>query len=435
MSRGPTLGCSMRSTWTSPEAAIRHRCDAVCSRDGDCMTTRQNRAQCSSGGWSARRTRSSRRCYEGSWGRFRSLSKGRDPERELRVALESHLPGITRAFADPSSEATLPREAEAWARQLVHDGVSLTAALRSFRARPRGRLGHHRVDPQGEPLGPVARAPRRRNGVCIRPPLRLRERDHGASHIGLHRRAGKAGTTRRVKPRARRHRPFARATSTREWRSGRSRTAWTRFTSGTPCGTPAGPTEGTSEALASELGRRIAPWQHLSVRSDSGTLNGWMSCDANALHRGLHGLLPPLGVEASFGSPRWGLIGISPHAPRGTRSETRWPRDRWQAVTTYDDVGVLGARVSGYRAGASFRGGDTLARSAQMTRSNKRLRETLRVYLQERGSPAATAARLRLHRNTVVKRIQKVEELLETPIDRGSLNVRVALELARVFPR
>jgi DNA-binding PucR family transcriptional regulator len=64
---------------------------------------------------------------------------------------------------------------------------------------------------------------------------------------------------------------------------------------------------------------------------------------------------------------------------------------------------------------------------------SRTLRETLRVFLQERGSPAATAARLRLHRNTVVKRIEKIEESLDTPIDRGSLNVRVALELARIM--
>jgi hypothetical protein len=39
------------------------------------------------------------------------LSKGRDPEGELRVALESHLPGIQRAFGDPASKATVPAEA------------------------------------------------------------------------------------------------------------------------------------------------------------------------------------------------------------------------------------------------------------------------------------------------------------------------------------
>jgi DNA-binding PucR family transcriptional regulator len=64
---------------------------------------------------------------------------------------------------------------------------------------------------------------------------------------------------------------------------------------------------------------------------------------------------------------------------------------------------------------------------------SRALRETLRVFLQERGSPAATAARLRVHKNTVVKRIEKIQETLDTPIDRGSLNLRVALELARVL--
>ena len=68
----------------------------------------------------------------GILGTVPELSKGRDPEGELRVALTSHLPGIRRAFRDSSSVATLPDEAEAWSRQLVHDGSSLTAALRSF---------------------------------------------------------------------------------------------------------------------------------------------------------------------------------------------------------------------------------------------------------------------------------------------------------------
>jgi hypothetical protein len=68
----------------------------------------------------------------GILGTVPELSHGRDPESSLEVALASHLPGIRRAFSDPASTATLPREAESWARQLVQDGVSVTAALRSF---------------------------------------------------------------------------------------------------------------------------------------------------------------------------------------------------------------------------------------------------------------------------------------------------------------
>jgi len=195
-----------------------------------------------------------------------------------------------------------------------------------------------------------------------------------------------------------------------------------------------GTNRGDLEALASELGRRIAPWQHLSVRSDSGSLNGWMSCDANALHRGLHGLLPPLGVEASFGSPRWGLTGFRLTHREALEAKRVGRAIDGQAVTTYDDVGVLVLASRDIELAQAFVERH-LGPLSSDDESNKRLRETLRVYLQERGSPAATAARLRLHRNTVVKRIQKVEELLEMPIDRGSINVRVALELARVFPR
>jgi DNA-binding PucR family transcriptional regulator len=369
----------------------------------------------------------------GILGAVPELGKGRDPERELRVALESHLPGITRAFADPSSEATLPREAEAWARQLVHDGVSLTAALRSF------ERGH------ADAWGTIS-STLKESRWGLSPELRAEEMEYASARLfdyanAITAQAISAYIDEQAKLERRDESSRARAVTgllqgDLDPRMAERSIAYRldAIHIGYTLWDASGTNRGDLEALASELGRRIAPWQHLSVRSDSGSLNGWMSCDANALHRGLHGLLPPLGVEASFGSPRWGLTGFRLTHREALEAKRVGRAIDGQAVTTYDDVGVLVLASRDIELAQAFVERH-LGPLSSDDESNKRLRETLRVYLQERGSPAATAARLRLHRNTVVKRIQKVEELLEMPIDRGSINVRVALELARVFPR
>ncbi len=58
---------------------------------------------------------------------------------------------------------------------------------------------------------------------------------------------------------------------------------------------------------------------------------------------------------------------------------------------------------------------------------NARLRETLRIFLQENRSFKATAERLTLHKNTVQYRVCKAEEGLGRPGDENRLYVELAL--------
>jgi DNA-binding PucR family transcriptional regulator len=369
----------------------------------------------------------------GILGAVPELSKGRDPERELRLALESHLPGISRAFGDPSSKATLPKEAEGWARQLVHDGISLTAALRSF------ERGH------ADAWSTIA-STLKESRWGLSPELRADELEYASARLfdyanAITAQAISAYIDEQAKLERRDESSRVRAVTgllqgeldpriaerSIAYRLEAMHIGYTLWDA-------SGTDRADLEALASELSRRIVPWQHLSVRSDDGSLNGWMSCEATALHRGLHGLEPPPGVEASFGSLRWGLTGFRLTHREALEAKRVGRAIAGQSVTSYDDVGVLALASRDAELAQAFVEGH-LGPLSTDDETSKRLRETLRVYLQERGSPASTAARLRLHRNTVVKRIQRVEELLETPIDRGSLPLRVALELARVFPR
>jgi hypothetical protein len=361
------------------------------------------------------------------------LSKGRDPEAELRAALESHLPGIQRAFGDPASKATVPPEAEAWARQLVHDGISLTAALRSF------ERGH------ADAWSTIACA-LKDSRLGLSPELRIEGLEYASARLfdyanAITAQAISAYIDEQAKLERRDESSRIRAITgllqgdldpriaerSIAYRLDALHVGYTLWDAG-------GTHRGDLEALAAQLGMRVVPWQHLNVRTDSGSLNGWMSCDANALHRGLHDLQSPPGVAAAFGSPRWGLQGFRLTHREALEAKRVASAIEGQTLTTYADVGVLVLASRDGELAQAFVEGHLGPLSSDDEKS-KRLRETLRVYLQERGSPAATAARLRLHRNTVVKRIERAEHLLGAPIDRGSLDLRVALELARVLPR
>jgi DNA-binding PucR family transcriptional regulator len=70
---------------------------------------------------------------------------------------------------------------------------------------------------------------------------------------------------------------------------------------------------------------------------------------------------------------------------------------------------------------------ETLGPLADDDDHNARLRDTLRVFLQESGSYKATAERLTLHKNTVQYRVRKAEESLQRPVVQDRLRIELAL--------
>jgi hypothetical protein len=368
----------------------------------------------------------------GILGAVPELSKGKDPEEDLRVALTSHLPGIRRAFGDPSSVATLPSEAEAWSRQVVHDGGSVTTTLRSFE---RGHADAWRViawalKERSRGLSPEVRADAMEYAsarlfdyantvtaqaisVCLDEQARLERQDESTRLRAI------TGLLHGdLDPRM--------AERTLGYRLDASHTGYTLWDA-------SGADRIELETIASDLGMRIEPWQHLTARCDSGSLHGWLSCRPNSLQLGLQGWEPPRGIQAAFGSTRWGLSGFRLTHREALEVKRVSLAIGDQPLTTYDDVGVLALASRDTELAYAFVEAHLGSLSSDDEKSRS-LRETLRVLLEERGSPAATAARLQLHRNTIVKRIERIEESLDTPLDRGSLNLRVALELARILP-
>jgi DNA-binding PucR family transcriptional regulator len=59
--------------------------------------------------------------------------------------------------------------------------------------------------------------------------------------------------------------------------------------------------------------------------------------------------------------------------------------------------------------------------------SMNRLRETVRVFLDARGSFTDAATRMHVHKNTVHYRVRKAEDILGHPLTENRLDIEVAL--------
>ena len=99
-------------------------------------------------------------------------------------------------------------------------------------------------------------------------------------------------------------------------------------------------------------------------------------------------------------------------------------------VTSFAEVAPL-ALMSGSLELLRVWVAETLGPLADDDDHNARLRDTLRVFLQENGSYKTTAERLTLHKNTVQYRVRKAEESLQHPIVQDRLRTELALLAAQ----
>ena len=99
-----------------------------------------------------------------------------------------------------------------------------------------------------------------------------------------------------------------------------------------------------------------------------------------------------------------------------------------ERLTTYRDVEVTTLVAQDPRRMTDFVR-TTLGPLAARDAAAARLRETLRIYLSEGESAPRAAQRLYTHRNTVLQRVARAEELLGHPIADRRLELALALEL------
>jgi DNA-binding PucR family transcriptional regulator len=173
--------------------------------------------------------------------------------------------------------------------------------------------------------------------------------------------------------------------------------------------------------------------QPLFVPQDRTTAWGWIP-----LGRGRTGVA----VEADADRNHWIAIGSPAPGPDGFRvtlleaqraqQVALAGRERADQVTAFTDPQVrTAAMMAADLEGTRRLVWKALGPLAADTEAAARLRETLLVFLAEKGSYLATAERIHLHKNTVKYRVDKALEERGRPLDDERLELELALVACR----
>jgi len=190
------------------------------------------------------------------------------------------------------------------------------------------------------------------------------------------------------------------------------------------------PAAGALERLAEELAQAAGARRALTVPESALALWGWIPSDGpidlEPLRRAA--AQAPPGVRVAVGSTRPGLAGFrTGHEEAAAVRRMLAGRPSPDRLVAHREVEVL-ALLADDRPRLQAFVADVLGPLAGAGGGRARLCDTLRVWLQEGESASRTAARLGTHRNTVLHRIARAEELLGHPVAERRLALAVALE-------
>ena len=194
------------------------------------------------------------------------------------------------------------------------------------------------------------------------------------------------------------------------------------------------------ERLLLQLGKAVgATGQPLFYPTDRSTAWGWIplgrSQDELTIES-LQGVLDraDVGLHAAVGTPAAGAPGFRITHLEATRAQQVALAAQSSALrlTAFTDPEVrAAAMLASDLDGARRLVAKALGALAADTEGALRLRDTLMVFLAEKGSYTATAERIHLHKNTVKYRVDKAIEARGRPLDDERLELELALIAAR----
>ncbi|MFE6359586.1 PucR family transcriptional regulator [Streptomyces sp. NPDC057806] len=194
--------------------------------------------------------------------------------------------------------------------------------------------------------------------------------------------------------------------------------------------------DGELRQLAAELCRAAGAESLLAVTAGATELWAWACWPAEPAREAL-ARLPALVPErrplrAALGPVGYGAEGFR-RSHRGAREAARVARlGRTGWLCDYADISTAALLTADAEHARWFAARVLGALGADDPRVRE-LRETLRVYLAEGRSPQGAAERLFVARNTVTYRVRRAMELLGRPLEQDALELRMALEVARLL--
>ena len=193
---------------------------------------------------------------------------------------------------------------------------------------------------------------------------------------------------------------------------------------------------GALESAAVLLAQAAESQRPLTVPAGTTTLWAWIGTPGEPAIDDLRSAVrrSPADVRVAVGPTRRGIEGFrDSHEAALTVHRLLMGNPASGRFGSYRELEVTALAAHDPRAASEFIAA-TLGPLAQDSPAAARLRETLRVYLEEADNAPRAAARLYTHRNTVLKRIARATELLGYPPGERRLAVGLALELRRHLP-
>ena len=195
---------------------------------------------------------------------------------------------------------------------------------------------------------------------------------------------------------------------------------------------PQGDVQGALERAAAALAHAAGAHRPLTMPAGTSALWAWLGTDRDpepaALRQAMTSVEP--NIRAALGATLPGITGFRrSHATALATQDLLAGNPDAPRATTYRDVEIV-ALAAHDRAHTTTFIASTLGPLAADTAQATRLRETLRAYLHDGSRAPRTAHRLNTHRNTILHRVARAEELLGHPVDEHRLELALALELA-----
>jgi hypothetical protein len=193
------------------------------------------------------------------------------------------------------------------------------------------------------------------------------------------------------------------------------------------------------EKTLGAIGKAVgASGQLLFFSRDRSTAWGWLPLGREATGPDLDAAAAELGgqetIRIAFGSPGAGFTGFRVTHLEAVRAQQVALAGRAGAhsITSYADPEVRTAAMLASDLEATRRlVAKALGGLASDTEGAQRMRETLQIFLSEKGSYTATAERVHLHKNTVKYRVDKAVEERGRPLDDERLELELALVASR----
>lgn len=186
------------------------------------------------------------------------------------------------------------------------------------------------------------------------------------------------------------------------------------------------------ETAAATVVRATRARHSLTVRASAGTLWLWCAVPTEIDHASVLTHVPrTAGVHVAVGNPGRSVFGFrSSHEQALIAQRLVIRRGGEPTAVSYDEIALAALALTDPIAARGF----AVATLGDSLMGDEVLLETLRAYLRSGANSTTTASALFVHRNTVLKRLDRIQQILPVALDAKAPEIATAIEILRWMP-